>query len=225
MSPILIKQFRKPSKQFLIKFVLIFIIFFFLLTYTVINRHTIVKQIDIITEGSTFFAKTATHQILNLSEHKIEFDKQTYEIELLIFDEINNIRTESNLQPLKWDPKLSELARQHSLDMAKNNYINHTNLKQEDPTQRAENAGIKTTYETKTKIYTGISENIGFMPKGIVENVGVIITTEDIASATIYNWMLSVPHKENILEEEYFFTGIGVAYDEKENYYLTQNFQ
>ena len=63
------------------------------------------------------------------------------------------------------------------------------------------------------------------MPRGVVQDVGVLITSEDIASGMVFRWMLSEPHRDNILEEEYYFTGIGVVYDGHGNYYITQNFQ
>lgn len=214
------------SKIFLIKIFLLLVLLFFTLTYSIINKNTIVEQIDIVLEGSKFFAKTTTYKILDLyPKNSGKYNENTYKIELMIFEEINLIRSQNGLNKLKWDPKLSQLAREHSLDMAEKNYFNHTNLEGFNPTERAELLGINTRYETKTKIYNGIGENIGFMPKGIVKDVGVIITNRDIASGMVYKWMLSQPHKKNILEKDYFFTGIGVSYDGKENYYITQNFQ
>lgn len=215
----------KKDKNFYLKFFLIFVIFFFTLTYGIVNKDTIHKQVEIIMEGGSFFAKAATYEVLNLTQEEIGFDKQTYEIELLIFKQINEIRSEKNLEQLKWDPMLARLAREHSFDMALHNYFNHTNLIGQNPTERAKIVGIKTEITVHGRTYTDIGENIGFMPKGIVKDVGVLLTTEDIASAMVYEWMLSDPHKENVLEEDYLYTGIGVAYDGKGNYYITQNFQ
>ncbi len=215
----------KNNKDFYLKFFLVFVLFFFVITYAFVNKKTISYQIEVLFEGSSFFAKTATYSILNLSNDKTGFDKKTYEIELIVFKQINDIRSEKNLNELKWDPMLAQLARTHSLDMAQNHYFNHTNLLGLTPTQRADLIGINTHIETKKYIYEGVGENIGFMPKGIVKDLGVIITTEDVASAMVLEWMLSDRHKDNILKDDYIFTGIGVAYDGKGNYYLTQNFQ
>lgn len=218
---LLIKKNKSRTIQIFILFILIYIT----IAYSIVNYQTIGEQLGLVKEGSSFFAQAATYRVLNLSRIDLGFDKDTYEIELIIFNEINDVRDEVDLDKLKWDPLLAELAREHALDMAQNNYFNHTNLDGLSPTQRAEELGIKTTIETNTTIYTGIGENLGFMPKGIVKDVGVLIRTKDIASAMVYEWMLSEPHKENILTDDYQFTGVGVAYDGKGNYYIAQEFQ
>lgn len=215
----------KKARKYYVEIFLILVIFFFTLTYAFINKDTINEQIEVLIEGGSFFAKTATFDSLNLTQGKKGYDKETYEIELIVFKQINTIRTNKGLNELKWDPMLSRLAREHSYEMAEYNYFNHTNPIGQGPTERAKVIGIKTEININGKIYTDIGENIGFMPKGIVKDVGVIITTKDIASAAVYEWMLSEPHKKNILEKDYLYTGVGVAYDGKGNYYLTQNFQ
>ncbi|MDA3856045.1 MAG: CAP domain-containing protein [Candidatus Woesearchaeota archaeon] len=215
----------KLKKRSLFQIFLIMILFYFAITYTFINKNTIAEQFEIIKESGVFFAKSATYKVLDLENDNIGYDKSTYEIELLVFDEINDIREDKGLNRLIWDAQLSRLAREHSFDMAQYDYFNHSDLFGDGPTQRAERLEIKITIETKDTIYTGIGENIGYTPRGFVDDLGVIITTKDISSGTIYEWMLSEPHKENILKEDYLYTGIGVAYDGKDGYLITQNFQ
>ena len=215
----------KHTKEFYLKFFLTFVLVFFLITYITVNRDTINKQVEVITEGGSFFAKTATYELLKFNTTNPGFNTETYDIELKIFKNINQIRVENKLNELKWDPMLAELAREHSLDMVDNHYFNHTDLLGMGPNERARLLGIKTTIETDTKIYKGLSENIGLMPRGIVKDVGVLITEDDISWGMVYRWMVSPPHRKNILDPELFYTGIGVAYDGKGNYYLTQNFQ
>lgn len=210
--------------EYYTKFVLFFILVFFVITYGYLHQETLSKEIEVITQGSAFFAKT-TYKKLHLSQEEIGSDKETYEIEFLIHEQINEIRFENGLNELQWDPMLAEIARRHSNEMAQFEYLNHTNLFGMSPTDRAKEFGIKTRLYANGKIYDGIGENIGFMPRGIVQDVGVLITTEDVASAMVLEWMLSEPHKENILTEDYFFTGIGVTYDGNDNYYIVQNFQ
>ncbi len=221
----MIRRFENPSKTFYTQFFLILVLFYFILTYTIINKDTIGEQANIIYEGSSLFAKTTTYTIFSINETKPGFNKETYEIEKEIFIEINYIRKEASLPELQWDPMLAETARKHSLDMARNKYLNHTNLFGMNPTQRAEELRIRTQIETQDLIIIGIGENIGLMPKGIVQDVGVLITNEDIAAAMIFKWMTSEGHRENILKSDYKYTGIGVVYDGKESYYITQNFQ
>lgn len=218
-------KIKSIPKKYYWNFFLSLVLFYFILTYSVVNSETISDQVNIILEGGSLFAKTATYSALHLNKTNVGYDKETYEIELLIFTQINKLRFDSGLDKLKWDPLLAQIARKHSLDMATNTYLNHTNLNGLNPTQRADKANFNTRLETKDLIIIGIGENIGFMPKGVVKDVGVIITTNDVASAMVLEWMRSEGHKENILKEDYIFTGIGVVYDGKENYYLTQNFQ
>ncbi|MCA9460084.1 MAG: CAP domain-containing protein [Nanoarchaeota archaeon] len=215
----------KHERNYYLRFFLFSVLFFFVLTYWVINQDTISKQVEVVTQGSSFFAKAATYEVLKLNQSEVGIDKQTYSIELVVFSQINKIRNDRGLDELIWDPMLAKLARDHSLDMAENDYLNHTNLIGDGPNERAKKLGLKTRIETQTKIYEGIGENIGFMPKGIVEDVGVLITNEDVGLAMVLEWMLSNPHRKNILTEDYRFTGVGVVYDGKGNYYLTQNFQ
>ncbi|MCA9459507.1 MAG: CAP domain-containing protein [Nanoarchaeota archaeon] len=195
------------------------------MTYWVVNYDTISKQVEVITQGSSVFAKAATYEVLHLNQSKAGIDKETYSIELAVFSQINEIRRDRDFNELEWDPMLAKLARGHSFDMVENKYLNHTNLHGDGPNERAKLIGLKTRIETETKIYDGIGENIGFMPKGIVQDVGVLITNEDVAFAMVLQWMLSEPHKKNILDDDYRFTGVGVVYDGKGSYYLTQNFQ
>lgn len=215
----------KHTKDFYLKFVLMFILFFFITTYSVTHKETISKEIEILTSGSAFFAKTATSKIFNLEQNKKPISNaETFTIEILIHQQINEIRKERGLSQLTWDPMLAKLAREHSLDMVEKKYFNHTNLEGESPKDRAEKLGIKTSRVINQKIYFGVGENLGFMPKGVVQNLGVLLIPEDIASAMVLEWMLSKPHKENILDPNYDFGGIGVVYDGRGNYLITHNF-
>jgi uncharacterized protein YkwD len=215
----------KKDKEIYFKFFLTFVLFFFVLTYAVVNQDSIGKQVEIIVDGSSLFVKTTSYQFFKPESFIPSYNDQTYEIERLIFMQINEVREEDGLSKLEWDPLLAKLARDHSYDMALNGYTNHTNLFGDGPTERAELLGIRTRIRIGNKIYTGVSENIGFMPQGIVQDVGVLITEEDLTWGMIYKWMLSEPHRDNILDDELFVTGIGVAFDGKGNYYITQDFQ
>lgn len=217
----------KHDKDYYLKFVLVFIIIFFTLTYVITHRNTISKEFEVIGSGSTYFAKYALIQVFDLNDrfHTSRMNRETFEIETQVFDLINQIREENNLEPLMWDPMLAQLAREHSFDMATNDYFNHTSLSGLDTNQRAQLIGLSPERIINGKKYEGIGENIGLMPKGIVAETGVLILPEDISSAMVLRWMLSPPHKRNILTPSYRYTGIGVIYDGTGNYYLTQNFQ
>ncbi len=147
------------------------------------------------------------------------------DIELAILKYTNLERTKNGLKELVWDEKLSEIAREHSEDMALNQYYSHINLKGEDPTDRAERHGYDTRKELGDGTYQlGIGENIGGMPTGHVLEIGYVSNNADsIAKAQVKSWMNSIGHRENILDPYYDRIGVGVAYDGL--YYIsTQNF-
>jgi len=150
---------------------------------------------------------------------------KTKDIEKLIFIYTNDQRKQNGLNELTWDDNLADIAREHSLDMATNNFFDHTNLKGEDPTDRA----IRHQYPIKKRLdrrtySVGIAENIGSMPTGNVEGIGYVYSDVDIGNALVNSWMASPGHRENILNPEYDVIGVGVAFDGF--YYIaTQNFK
>jgi len=99
-------------------------------------------------------------------------NKDTYNIELLVFRETNKIRRNHGQRELIWDPLLVDIARQHSLEMVKNKYFSHFNIEGEGPTERAEERGYETITRKGYVYQVGIGENIGIMPKGNVEGYG-----------------------------------------------------
>lgn len=149
----------------------------------------------------------------------------TTDIEIAIFKYVNIERINSGVKELVWDDELSEIAREHSEDMAKNSFFSHTNLRGEDPTARAIRHGYILRKELGGGYYrVGIAENIGKMTTGYVEEIGYVNNDADsIAKAQVKSWMSSVGHRRNILDPSYDRLGIGVAYDGA--YYIsTQNF-
>lgn len=150
---------------------------------------------------------------------------KTKEIERLIFEKTNAERVSIGVSPLIWSEGLAGVARNHSLDMAKNDFFSHTNLKGEDPTARAIRYGINVRRELGGGWYSnGIAENIGKMSTGNVIGIGYVSSDSDsIASAQIKSWMSSSGHRQNILNLQYVYLGVGVAYDGSD-YISTQDF-
>lgn len=160
---------------------------------------------------------------INLNQRPIS--DQTMEIEGFVLYFTNLQRTQAGLKPLVLDPKLSEIARDHSLDMAQNNFFSHTNLKGEDPTARATRHGYLVTKPFAGGEWVGIGENIGEMPTGNVQGVGYVNSDpRSIAEAQVNGWMASPGHRANILNRNYDVIGIGTAYA-RTYYYSTQDFQ
>ena len=150
---------------------------------------------------------------------------KTKEIEKLIFKYTNEERAKYGSKALEWDDKLADIAREHSLDMANNDFFSHVNQKGEDPTARA----IRNSYNVHKELgggwYSeGIGENIVKMPTGSVIGVGYVSSDpESIARAEVSSWMESPRHRENILNNQYDGIGVGVAYDGL-YYVATQDF-
>lgn len=165
--------------------------------------------------------KRASETIENLTGKQVDVK----EIEILIFKYTNIERRNHGLDELVWDEKLAKIAREHSEDMAENDFFSHVNLKGEGPTARARRHGYSVHKELGGGWYTeGIGENIGKMPTGNVEGVGYVSNDADsIAKAQVESWMDSSGHRQNILNPSYDRLGVGIAYDG--NYYIsTQNF-
>lgn len=139
----------------------------------------------------------------------------TSAVESAILSYTNVERSKVGLNSLVWDDRLAVIAREHSKDMAENNYFSHTNLRGENPTDRAIRNGYPIRKNLGGGWYSeGIGENIGKMPTGQVIGIGYVANDADsIARAQVDSWMESKGHRENILDSQYDRIGVGVAYD------------
>ena len=129
----------------------------------------------------------------------------------------NAERTKNNLSPFKTTTALTSLAREHSQDMATNNYFSHTDLTGGSPSDRAKKAGIPNKELPDGSFEIGVAENIGLI-------TGANLTAEAVAQMQIANWMNSPGHRANILNPQYTEIGIGTALRDT-SYYSTQNFR
>ena len=125
--------------------------------------------------------------------------KEGFEYQL--FDLTNADRVKHHLPVLQWDAGVRETARSHSMDMALNKYFSHTNPSGQSPFDRMKNDGI---------FYTLAGENLAsgqfssiFAHEGLMNSLG---------------------HRENILQTEYQFLGVGVAFNADSQPYYTENF-
>lgn len=148
------------------------------------------------------------------------------ECEKLIFDLTNAERRASGVPELTFDQDLAKVAREHSLDMVENDFFSHTNLKGEDPIDRARRHGLTVIKSRAGGVYiVGIAENIGLMPKGNLLAMGYAANEpEGLATAQVQSWLNSSKHRANILNPRFETLGVGVAYNG--HYFVsTQNFQ
>lgn len=113
----------------------------------------------------------------------------------------NAERKKEKLPPLKINLVLSQVARKHSENMAKQNKMDHV-LDDKNPLDRVKASGYRYGY---------VGENIAYG-----ENVSLETIME--------SWMNSPPHRKNILKKEFTEIGLGAAKSAKGVWYYTQVF-
>jgi uncharacterized protein YkwD len=126
-------------------------------------------------------------------------------LERRAFDLVNSERRSRGESPLVWDAELSQLARQHSLNMARAGFLDHRGPDGRDMAERARSMGIRG--------WRVLGENIAF-------NQGF----DDPSAFAVQRWMGSSKHRANILNSQFSRTGIGVARAADGSIYFTQVF-
>lgn len=121
--------------------------------------------------------------------------------EFLLFELTNSARIQRELPLLKWDETARETGRKHSQDMADNDYFSHTNLAGESPFDRMGDDGI-TFFVAGENLAYGQYNSI-FAHEGLMNSAG---------------------HRENIVKRDFGYLGIGVAYNDENQPYYTENF-
>lgn len=126
-------------------------------------------------------------------------------LERRAFELVNAERRSRGESPLQWDGELSQLARQHSLNMARSGALGHTGSDGRGMADRARAAGIRG--------WRALGENVAF-------NQGF----NDPSAFAVERWMGSSKHRANILNRQFTRTGIGVARAADGSIYFTQVF-
>lgn len=121
--------------------------------------------------------------------------------ELQMFDLTNATRVQHGLKALVWDEQVRETARKHSADMAEHNYFNHTNLEGQSPFDRM------------------LADQITFSVAG--ENLAYGQFSSIFAHEGLMN---SIGHRKNILQADFDYLGVGVAFNGESHPYYTQNY-
>jgi len=123
------------------------------------------------------------------------------QLEQAIHEQINQYRTSRRFPPLTLDERISQQARQHSQAMS----AGQVSLGHEGFEQRAER----------------IRESISF--QSIAENVAFNQGVNDPVRQAVQGWIESAGHRQNI-EGNYTLTGVGVALNDRGEYFFTQLF-
>jgi uncharacterized protein YkwD len=142
-------------------------------------------------------AKT-TSKFKFTADQLVDFEKQTFAL-------INQKRAEFGLQPIVWSDEVAKIARLHSENMAKYNFFSHTGIDGKMVNDRADLLGI-------TK-WTAMGENIAY-------NRGYQKPLE----CAVEKWMESPGHRENLLNDRWKESAIGIAVTADGTYYFTQVF-
>lgn len=125
--------------------------------------------------------------------------KEGFEYQL--FDLTNAARVAHGLSVLSWDEAVRETARDHSQDMADNNYFSHTNQDGQSPFERM------------------TEDNITYRMAG--EN----LATGQISSIFAHEGLMnSLGHRKNILQSDFEGLGVGVAFSTDSRPFYTENF-
>ncbi|MEG4351127.1 CAP domain-containing protein [Microcoleus sp. LAD1_D3] len=121
------------------------------------------------------------------------------DLEKAVNQQINQYRASKKLPPLSIDPRISQVARIHSEDMAKGKVsFSHD--------------GFEGRAKAITVPYQSVAENLAY-------NFGY----NDPVRNAVEGWIKSDGHRKN-MEGQFNVTGIGVAKNAKGEYYFTQLF-
>ena len=151
-------------------------------------------------DGLGFLAPPQTEEGMKLHFGALGKLSPDPEAEQKMFDLVNQERVKAGLKPLQWDPRLQELARQHSTEMFQMGYFAHDSPVSGTPFDRMRKAGIQ---------FSIAGENLAFAPNVQIAHEGL---------------MNSPGHRANILRPEFGRIGIGVIKSEFHGSMFSQEF-
>jgi uncharacterized protein YkwD len=125
-------------------------------------------------------------------------------LERRVFDLVNEERIRAGKQPLVWLDRVATVARYHSTNMAAHNFFSHVDPQGRRSGKRADQLGVSD--------WKQIGENIAWL------------SGSDPAARVVRSWMQSPGHRENILNNGYRESGIGLSIADDGKYYFTQVF-
>jgi uncharacterized protein YkwD len=121
-------------------------------------------------------------------------------VEALIFEQTNEERQKKKLPALGHNEILVKVARDHSKDMLKRNYLSHFSPEGKSVVDR--------TSRYVKQIRTSLGENI----HTIMSSEG-LRDPKAIADQMMDDWMHSASHRKNILSKDYANLGVGCTSD------------
>lgn len=128
----------------------------------------------------------------------------TANLELQIYNLINDERRAKNLGGLIWDDKLGRMARRHSEYMARYGFFDH----------HGPDGGM--LYRARASHIRGC--------RALGENLAYNLGFDDPAAFAVKHWIKSEGHLDNILRPNFTHTGVGVALAPDGRIFFTQVF-
>ncbi|MHB8128201.1 MAG: CAP domain-containing protein [Mobilitalea sp.] len=146
---------------------------------------------------------TGIYLLSNNIKQEVFTDVVLRDVELMIYDLTNSVRVRNNESILSWSSSAALSARKHSLNMSRNNFFNHLDPEKRSPGDRLKAEGIS---------YRTYGENI-------IAGYGTAILSN-------HAWFNSSGHRNNMLNSNFRYLGVGFTYDLESTYntYITQNF-
>jgi uncharacterized protein YkwD len=129
---------------------------------------------------------------------------QLSELERETVDAVNRERERQGLTPLSVSSALTRIARAHSAYQAKVGKSEHEGEGGSSPADRARAGGIAWSV--------------------LGENVAMNLGFSDPVATAVGGWMMSAPHRKNILNPVFEQTGVGIVTAEDGTIYFTQMF-
>lgn len=118
--------------------------------------------------------------------YKVESPKERPDLEVKMLDLVNQERTSRGLQPLKADPEMQKVAREHAKDMFERSYFSHYTPEQKDPFDRMKAHHIRFLTAGEN---LALARNLTMAHEGLMNSPG---------------------HRENILRPAFGRVGIGI---------------
>jgi uncharacterized protein YkwD len=146
------------------------------------------------------------------------------ETERLILKYTNEERESSGLSTVDYAPRMVSIAREHSANMAQNDYIGHTKPSGETGEDRYESVCDYTGsgYLFGENVASAWYEQDFYKWRG--NGTVYLENEEDVARYLVNQWMRSESHRENILNPSWEEMVAGIYVTDDGKVYATQNF-
>ena len=131
--------------------------------------------------------------------------RPAFSIERTTFQLMNVERATRGLPTLKWSDTVAKVAREHSLNMAANNFFSHRGLDGSMVDDRADRFGVSNW-------------------RAIGENIAHLRGYDSPEMFAVEKWMQSPSHRQNLLGSQWTESAIGVSVTDDGTYYFTQVF-